>query len=158
MIWLQTLICRTWGSLWGSTRRLSKLVSTLYPVGLGLRGTLFLGGCLWLFSMSTCGELTSVPQRRHLAGLFVLLARCSSFQQSSAVQLRQVIIVKNRKAKRWTLSCVGVSQVYGRPRGTWRRPSSEGETGTLGRGDHWPLALCVGLEVEAEGRLAWSFF
>ena len=48
-----------------------------------------------MFSMSTCGELTSVPQRRHLAGLFVLLARCSSFQQSSAVQLQQVTIGKD---------------------------------------------------------------
>ena len=50
MIWMPTLVCRTWGSLWGSTRRLSKLVSTLYPVGLGQRGTLFLGGCLRCFS------------------------------------------------------------------------------------------------------------
>ena len=27
-----------------------------------------------MFSMSTCGELTSVPQRRHFAGLFVFVA------------------------------------------------------------------------------------
>jgi hypothetical protein len=49
-----------------------------------------------MFSMSTCGELTSVPQRRHLAGLFVLLAGCSFFQQYSAVQLHQVTAATNR--------------------------------------------------------------
>ena len=49
-----------------------------------------------MLSMSTCGELTSVPERRHLAILFVLLAGCSYFQQSSAVQLQQVTIEISR--------------------------------------------------------------
>ena len=62
-----------------------------------LAGYFVFGMLFVMFSMSTCGELTSVPQRRHLAGLFVLLAGCSFFQQYSAVQLHQVTAATNRK-------------------------------------------------------------
>ena len=47
------------------------------------------------------------------------------------------------------LKRVGVQVVEG----ARRRSSSEGAPSTLGGGDHRPLALCVRLEVEAEGRL-----
>ena len=77
--WMLNLKCRTWGSHWGSTRRLNKLVSTLYPVGLVQRGTLSLGDWLRCFQ---CQHVESwLVFLRHdtpLAFLFSL-AGCSSF-------------------------------------------------------------------------------